>query len=119
EPYLATVVLAGGLLRHGGSDEQRGRILPKIADGSLLMAFAHSERQARYDLADVAAAARRDGSGYVLDGAKSLALHGDSADQLIVSARSGGGQRDRNGIGLFVVDANAKGVTRRGYQTID
>ena len=119
EPYLATVVLAGGLLRHGGSDEQRGRILPKIADGSLLIAFGHSERQARYDLTDVAATARGDGAAYVLNGAKSLVLHGDSADQLIVSARTGGAQRDRNGIGLFLVDANAKGVTRRGYQTID
>src|SRR6266550_6911710 len=54
EPFLATVVLGGGLLRHGGSDEQRAALLPKIGDGSLLLAFAHSERQSRYHLADVA-----------------------------------------------------------------
>src|SRR6516164_9054368 len=54
EPYLATVVLAGGLLRHAGSQTQRDAILPKVAEGSMLLAFAHAERQARYDLADVA-----------------------------------------------------------------
>jgi pimeloyl-CoA dehydrogenase small subunit len=119
EPYLTTVVLGGGLIRHGGSEEQCAAILPKVADGSLLLAFAHSERQSRYDLADVSATARRDGAGFVLDGAKSLVLHGDSAGKLIVSARTAGAARDRDGIGLFVVDAAAKGVTRRGYQTID
>jgi pimeloyl-CoA dehydrogenase small subunit len=119
EPFLATVVLAGGLIRHGGSDAQRAALIPKIADGSLLLAFAHSERQARYDLADVGATARRDGAGFVLDGAKSLVLHGDSADKLIVSARVAGDRRDRDGIGLFLVDASAKGVSRRGYQTVD
>ncbi len=119
EPFLATVVLGGGLLRHGGSDAQRDAVLPKIAEGSLLLAFAHSERQARYDLADVTATARRDGSGFRLDGAKSLVLGGDSADKLIVSARLSGGRRDRDGIGLFLVDAGAEGVARRGYTTID
>jgi pimeloyl-CoA dehydrogenase small subunit len=119
EPFLATVVLAGGLIRHGGSDAQRAALVPKIADGSLLLAFAHSERQARYDLADVGATARRDGAGLVLDGAKSLVLHGDSADKLIVSARIAGDRRDRDGIGLFLVDASAKGVSRCGYQTVD
>src|SRR5919201_5136954 len=68
EPFLATVVLVGGLLRHGGSDEQRATLLPKIADGSLLLAFAHRERQSRYQLADLGTTARRDGSGFVLDG---------------------------------------------------
>ena len=119
EPYVATVVLGGGLIRHGGSDEQCAAILPKVADGSLLLAFAHAERQARYELADVTTTARRDGAGFVLDGSKSLVLHGDSADKLIVSARTAGGARDRDGIGLFLVDAAAKGVTRRSYQMID
>jgi pimeloyl-CoA dehydrogenase small subunit len=119
EPYLATVVLAGGLLRLGGSEALRREIIPQIASGDLILAFAHSERQARYDLADVAATARRDGSGYVLDGAKSLVLHGDSARSFIVSARVGGGQREQNGIGLFLVDAAASGVSTRGYETVD
>src|SRR6516165_4184693 len=93
EPYLATVVLAGGLLRHAGSQTQRNAILPKVAEGSMLLAFAHAERQARYDLADVATSAKRDGVGYVIDGQKSLVL--------------------------FVIDASAPGVTRRDYATVD
>ena len=119
EPYLATVVLGGGFVRLGASDTAKAELLPKVAAGEALLAFAHAERQARYDLADVAATARKDGAGYVLDGAKSLVLHGDVADRLIVSARLSGGQRERNGIGLFLVDADAQGVSRRGYPTVD
>jgi alkylation response protein AidB-like acyl-CoA dehydrogenase len=84
-----------------------------------MLAFAHAERQSRYDLADVAARARRDGAGFVVDGAKSLVLHGDSAQKFIVSARLAGGQNDRAGIGLFLVDATADGVSTRGYPTVD
>jgi pimeloyl-CoA dehydrogenase small subunit len=119
EPYFATVVLGGGFLRHGASDKLRGELLPKVAAGETLLSFAHTERQSRYDLADVAATAKKDGADYMLDGAKSLALHGDCADKFIVSARVSGAQRDKNGIGLFLVDAKAPGVTRRGYPTID
>jgi len=119
EPFLATVVLGGGLLRHAGSAEQRAAILPKVADGSLLLAFAHTERQARYDLADVGASAKRDGAAYLISAEKSIVLNGDSADKLVVSARVAGKNRDRDGIALFLVDATAPGVTRRGYQTID
>jgi pimeloyl-CoA dehydrogenase small subunit len=119
EPYLATVVLAGGLIRLGGSAAMRADLLPKIAGGDLILAFAHAERQARYDLADVAATARRDGKGYVLDGAKTLVLNGDSAEKFVVSARLSGGQRDRDGLALFLVDAAAAGVSTRGYATID
>ena len=119
EPYLATVVLCGGFLRLGAAPALQDALIPKIADGSLTLAFAHTERQSRYDLADVSTAARADGGGWVLDGAKGVVLHGDGADRLIVTARVGGGQRDRDGIGLFVVDAGASGVTRRGYPTQD
>src|SRR5579863_7128820 len=118
EPYLATVVLGGGLLRLG--DQTLGAALvPQIAAGDLLLAFAHTERQARYDLADIVTIARRDGSAYALDGAKTLVLHGDVAEKFIVSARLSGGQRDRDGIGLFLVDAKANGVATRGYGTVD
>jgi pimeloyl-CoA dehydrogenase small subunit len=119
EPYLSTVVLAGGLLRLGGGKALCADLVPKIAGGDLMLAFAHAERQSRYDLADVAASARREGAGYVLDGAKSLVLHGDSAGKFVVSARLSGGQRDRDGLALFVVDAAAKGVSTRGYATVD
>ena len=119
EPYLATVVLGGGFLRLGGSEEQRERILPQIASGQLCLAFAHTERQSRYDLADVSTRGRRDGQGWDLDGEKGVVLHGDSADKLIVTARTAGGRRDREGIGLFLVGAEAAGVSRRGYPTQD
>jgi pimeloyl-CoA dehydrogenase small subunit len=119
EPYLATVVLCGSLLRLGGSDKQRDVYLPKIAAGEMTMAFAHSEPQARYILSDVKTMARKDGDGYILDGAKTLVLYGDSADMFIVSARVNGAQRDTAGLALFIVAANANGLTRRGYATND
>ena len=119
EPFLATVVLGGGLLRHGGREEQCAALLPKLAEGRLLLAFAHSERQSRYDLFDVATTARREGSAFVLNGAKSLVLHGEQADMLLVSARSAGARRDQEGITVFLVNATAPGVARRGYQTVD
>jgi pimeloyl-CoA dehydrogenase small subunit len=119
EPYFATVVLGGSFLRLGASEAARNDILPKVAAGEALLAFAHIERQARYDLADVAATAKKDGAAYVLNGEKSLAVHGDVADKIVVSARVSGDQRSKNGIGLFLVDAKADGVSRRGYPTMD
>jgi pimeloyl-CoA dehydrogenase small subunit len=119
EPYLATIVLAGGLIRRGGDAEQRAALIPAIASGELLLAFAHSERQSGHDLFDVGARAERDGESYLLNGEKGLVLHGDCADKLIVSARKEGARRDKAGIGLFLVDAKAEGVTRRGYPTQD
>jgi pimeloyl-CoA dehydrogenase small subunit len=119
EPYLATIVLAGGLIRRGGDAEQRAALIPAIASGELLLALAHSERQSGHDLFDVGASADRDGESYVLNGEKGLVLHGDCADKLIVSARKEGARRDKAGIGLFLVDAKAEGVTRRGYPTQD
>jgi pimeloyl-CoA dehydrogenase small subunit len=118
EPYFASVVLGGAFLRLGGGDAAR-EALPKVAAGETLLAFAHTERQSRYDLADVAAMAKKDGAGYVLNGEKSLAIHGDCADKIIVSARVSGDQRSRSGIGLFLVDAKQEGVSRRGYPTMD
>jgi pimeloyl-CoA dehydrogenase small subunit len=119
EPYLATVVLGGGFLRHGGSAEQCSDLIPKIVDGSLVLGFAHTERQSRYDLCDIETRAVRDGAGWVLDGEKGVVVHGDTADKLIVTARVGGGRRDRDGIAVFVVDGKEAGVSRRGYPTQD
>jgi pimeloyl-CoA dehydrogenase small subunit len=120
EPYLATVVLAGGALRHAGNDALLGELVPTIAEGRLTLALAHQEKQARYDLADTATTARADGKGgYTLEGEKYVVLHGDSVDKLIVAARVSGSRAERGGIGLFLVDATANGVTRRGYATQD
>ncbi len=119
EPYFASVVLCGALLRHGATAEQRDSLVPGLVDGSRVFAFAQAERQSRYSLNDVkTAAVQRDG-GWTIDGAKTLVLHGDCADTLLVSARIDGAERDRHGIGLFAVDAAQAGVSRRGYPTQD
>jgi pimeloyl-CoA dehydrogenase small subunit len=119
EPYLQTVVLCGALIKHAAASEKRAELIGSLAAGELRLSFAHAEKQSGYDLADVALSARKDGATYLLNGEKGLVGHGDSADKLIVSARSAGDRRDRSGIGLFLVDANATGVTRRGYPTQD
>ena len=120
EPYLATIVLGGGLLRFVGSAAQRQEMVPAIAAGKLRLAFAHTERQARYDLADIAVTATpAPGGGFVLGGHKGVVLHGDSADRLIVSARTAGGQREPDGISLFLLDPKTEGVAVQGYATVD
>jgi pimeloyl-CoA dehydrogenase small subunit len=119
EPYLATVVLGGTALRLAGNDEQKAAILPQIAEGGMILAFAHGERQARYDLTDVLTTAKPKGGGWVLDGAKSVVPHGDSAQRLMVSARTAGERDDPGGITLFIVDGAANGVARRAYPMRD
>jgi alkylation response protein AidB-like acyl-CoA dehydrogenase len=119
EPYLATVVLFGGLLRAAGSAEQQARHIPGIIDGSTLGAFAYIERQSRYELSDVATRATADGDGYVLSGEKVAVLNGANADQLIVTARTAGEQFDDHGISLFLVPTDAAGVERISYRMMD
>jgi len=119
EPYLATVVLGGTAMRLAGGEEQKASMLPQIAEGELILAFAHGERQSRYDLTDVLTTAKPKGSGWVLDGAKSVVLHGDSAQRLILSARNSGERDDPDGITLFLVNAASNGVARRAYPMRD
>lgn len=119
EPYLATVILGGGAVQAFGTADQKKAILTAICEGSLKMAFAHGERQARYDVTDVMTTARRDGSGWIIDGSKTVVQHGDVADKLVVSARTAGDRYDADGITVFLIDAKAQGVARRGYPTRD
>jgi pimeloyl-CoA dehydrogenase small subunit len=119
EPYLATVVLGGTAMRLAGGEGQKASMLPQIAEGALILAFAHGERQSRYDLTDVLTTAKPKGSGWVLDGAKSVVLHGDSAQRLILSARNSGERDDPDGITLFLVNAASNGVARRAYPMRD
>jgi len=119
EPYLSTVIVGAGLVAAAGTEAQRNDILPKVAAGDMKLAFAHSERQSRYDLFDVATQARVNGDGFVLTGQKAVVFNADTADLLIVGARVSGGRRDRTGIGLFLVDPKADGVTLRAYPTQD
>jgi pimeloyl-CoA dehydrogenase small subunit len=119
EPYLATVVIGGGFLRHGGSDAQKAAHVAGIIDGSKTFAFAQLEKNSRYDLHDVATTAKKKGDGWVIDGEKFVVLNGENADTLIVTARTKGERRDRSGIGVFLVPANARGVTKKSYPTQD
>jgi pimeloyl-CoA dehydrogenase small subunit len=119
EPYFATVVLGGGFLRLGGSPAQRKAHLAEVVSGKKTMAFAQLEKDSRYDLGDVVTSAKKKGAGWVISGEKFVVLHGDSASTLVVTARTKGGQRDRDGVGVFLVPANASGVRIKGYSTQD
>lgn len=119
EPWFSTVVLGGGFLRHGADPALRREMVAGIAAGSTLLAFAFQERQARYDLHDVEATARRDGSGWAISGRKGMVLHGDTADHFVVTARVAGARRDLRGIGVFLVPAKAPGVSARGFRMVD
>jgi alkylation response protein AidB-like acyl-CoA dehydrogenase len=119
EPFVETVVLAGGLLRDFGSKEQRHTFLPRIIDGSDLWALAWAEAQGRHDLHDIAFRAERDGNGYRLNGSKQVVVGAPWANRLIVSARTSGGRRDRPGVSLFIIDTSQSGIDFRDYATVD
>lgn len=119
EPYLASIVLAGGALRRTADDAQKADWLMPLVEGSKTGAFAYLEPQSRYRLTDVALTAKKDGDEYVLNGEKGVVLNGATADVLVVSARTSGDQQDEDGISLFVLAADSDGVKRRGYATVD
>lgn len=119
EPYLTTVVVAGGALRAGANAAQLETLVPAIIAGEQIVALASTEKQSRYRLNDVATTALADGDHYRLSGTKIGVLHGDSADRYLVSARSSGARSDAAGISLFLVDAASAGLRRRSYRTQD
>jgi alkylation response protein AidB-like acyl-CoA dehydrogenase len=119
QPFVSTAVVAASLLGNVGSAAQRDDMLPRIVNGSLQIALASLEPGARFDLADISTTAVRRGQSYILNGRKAVVLHGDSAQVLIVCARTSGGQHEKDGLTLFSVDATAAGVTVRGFPTLD
>ncbi|MBV1870008.1 MAG: acyl-CoA dehydrogenase family protein [Gammaproteobacteria bacterium] len=119
EPYLSTVVLSGNALALAGSSEQKAELLSGIIGGELLMSVAYAEAKSGYNLANVGTTAKKSGDAYTVSGEKVVVLGGESANKLIVSARTSGGNSDEDGISLFVVDAKTAGVEVRGYKTMD
>jgi alkylation response protein AidB-like acyl-CoA dehydrogenase len=119
EPWLATVALGAQLVARGGSEEQRQRMLPAVAQGLHKLAFAYAEPGTRYALAHVAARARADDVGYVIAGVKQAVPHAAAADTLVVSTRTGGGDTDTDGISLLLVPRNAPGLTLRPLRMLD
>jgi len=119
EPYFSSVVLSGGLLAKAGNESQQAELITGIIDGSKKIAFAYNESQARFDLHNIATQAEKNDQGYVINGNKSLVLHGASADLLIVSVRTSGELLDSDGITLLLVPANAEGVSIKATRTLD
>ena len=119
EPFLETIVLAGGLIEHVGSEEQKRGFIPEIVAGTKVWALAWAEKGSRFDLANVTTAARRHGEDYVLSGEKAAVIAAPWADYLIVSARTSGDRRDRGGVSLFVVDRRAANLHLQSFKTID
>jgi len=119
EPFLETVVMCASLIDTVGSEEQKQEILAGLSEGDLQMALAYAEPQSRFNLADVMTEAKLEGENYILNGFKSVVMNGPNAHKLIVSARTSGNQRDKKGISLFLIDANATGLSTRDYQTVD
>jgi alkylation response protein AidB-like acyl-CoA dehydrogenase len=115
EPYLSTVVISASLISECGTEAQKQVLLPKIADGSLHLAFAHSERQARFDLADVKTTAKKTPDGWRLDGDKTAVLDGNAAGQIIVSARIDDGNGKPGKLSLFLVPQDTRGLASRDY----
>ena len=119
EPFVETIVLAGGLIEHVGSEEQKRALIPDIIAGTKIWALAWTEKGSRFDLATVATTARREGRDYVLTGEKTAVVAAPWADHLIVSARIAGHRRDRGGVSLFVVDRRAANLDLQSFKTID
>ena len=119
EPFVETIVVAGGLIEHAGSEEQKQAFLPEIIAGKKIWALAWTEKASRFDLADVTTTARRDGKDYVLTGEKTAVIAAPWADYLIVSARISGHRRDRDGVSLFIVDRRSANLDLRSFKTID
>lgn len=119
EPFLANVVLGGGSIKRGASQEIKDSIIPSLIDGSLQITLAYAEEQSRFDIEDIATAAREENDGFIINGKKSMVLNAESADKIVVVARTSGSQVDEEGISLFVVDADAEGIERENFPTVD
>ena len=119
EPFIANVVLGGGAIQIGGSEELKKEMLPGLIEGSKQMTLAYAEQQSRFDLEDVATSARQEGDKFIINGQKSMVLNAESADHIVVVTRTSGGQVDEEGITLFLVDSNAKGIELQNFPTVD
>ena len=119
EPFIANIVLGGGAIKRGGSQEMKDSILPKLIEGSLQITLAYAEEQSRFDINDIATAAREENGNFVINGKKSMVMNAESADKIVVVTRTSGSQIDTDGISLFLVDANSDGVVKENFPTVD
>ena len=119
EPFLANVVLGGGAIQIGGSEELKNEMLSSLIEGSKQLTLAYAEQQSRFDLEDVSTSARQEGDKYIINGQKSMVLNAESSDHIVVVTRTNGGQVDEEGITLFLVDSDSKGLERNNFPTVD
>tara|TARA_B110000093_G_scaffold117039_1_gene125340 strand:- start:212 stop:1339 length:1128 start_codon:yes stop_codon:yes gene_type:complete len=119
EPFLASVVMGGGALKKGASESLKNEILPSLIEGTKQLSFAYAEQQSRFDLEDVITSARKEGDGFILNGQKSMVQNAETADHIIVAARTSGGQIDEDGITLFLIDTNSEGLSMDNFPTVD
>ena len=119
EPFLETMIMAGSLIDDHGSDEQKSSILEPVISGEMHLALAYAEPQSRFNLSDVVTEAKAEGENYILNGYKSVVMNGPSANKIIISARTSSSQLDENGITLFIVDSDSKGLSKTNYKTVD
>ncbi len=118
EPYLGTVVIGGGFMKHSGY-AGAASVIEGIIAGTTTIAFAYAEPQGRYTWQDLKTTAKKDGSGYVLNGHKAVVVGAPFASHLVVTARTGGAQRDTGGVSVFLVDKTLPGIVTRDYPTVD
>jgi len=118
EPYVPSVVCGGGFLKRG-TDAQKEEYLSGIMSGENIFAFAYAEPRGRYNLADLETTAKKDGSGFVINGHKAVVIGAPWATHLIVTARTSGDRRDSKGVTVFVVEKSTPGITTRDYPTVD
>lgn len=119
EPFIATAVLAGGLISEQGSAEQKAELLPRVMEGQLQLACAYAEAGSRFNIANIKTMARLDGDSVVLNGSKTAVLNGANAEILLVVARDVGDATDREGISVYLVDAASAGVSVRAFPNVD
>lgn len=118
EPLLGSAVLAGSAISHAGNEQQR-TWLDKLIDGSTIATLAHGEADSLYSLTQVATTARRTDNGWELNGVKAVVPQGEAATLFVVSARTAGGVDDAQGLSLFLVPADASGLSVRGQTAVD
>ena len=108
-PMFASAVVGASAILLGGNEAQKNALLPEIATGNLTLALALEEGH-HHRPTQIATSAERDGDNFVLTGSKTFVLDGHSADKLLVVARSSGATADAQGLSLFLVDRDARGV---------
>jgi len=117
-PLFISGLVAATALKEMGSDAQKAEWLPKIADGSAIVTLAVDEGT-RHDTAKTAMSAEASGGGYRLSGTKVQVIEGMGADAMLVLARTSGKAGDTEGLTLFIVPSDAKGVSRHQLKTFD